>query len=194
MSGSSWSRSCWIAGAPAQDGAACHCRELMLIDHSCLPDCAQAGSAYQHLDVFAEQCILSNDSCRYTVRALVRRSGQLAAVREGRCEEAIGDVLVQETLQSACRDCDAVASCVGGRCAHPVHHPCHERWKLVTSACRMPQAARCKMITDSSMQPCFLQPHGGVQHPGVVPSHGGGQFGALSGGALRRRHPLRDAL
>jgi putative NADH-flavin reductase len=53
---------------------------------------------------------------RYTVRALVRRSGQLTAAKDGRCEEAVGDVLRPESLPPACHDCDAVVSCVGGRC------------------------------------------------------------------------------
>lgn len=71
-------------------------------------------------------------SCRYTVRALVRRSGQLAAVREGRCEEAVGDVLRPESLQSVCHDCDAIASCVGGRCAHPLRHACREGGEILS--------------------------------------------------------------
>jgi uncharacterized protein YbjT (DUF2867 family) len=49
------------------------------------------------------------------VRALVRRPGQLAAAKAGRCEEAVGDVLSPESLPPACRDCDAVVSCVGSR-------------------------------------------------------------------------------
>ena len=55
------------------------------------------------------------DRQRYTVRALVRKPGKLAAAREGACEEVVGDVLDAASLAAACHGCHAVVSCVGGR-------------------------------------------------------------------------------
>ena len=134
-------------------------------------------------------------SCRYTVRALVRRSGQLAAVREGRCEEAVGDVLRPESLQSVCHDCDAVASCVGGRYSFALAR-CTEVPARAGKAWHIHGAHSC-VLCDArevllTMHTCFLQPHGCVQHPGGASSHGRGQSGALSGGACRRRLSLPD--
>ncbi len=53
---------------------------------------------------------------RYAVRALVRQPGRLAAARKGLCEEVVGDVLDAASLKPACHGCDAVFSCIGGRC------------------------------------------------------------------------------
>ena len=80
---------------------------------------------------------------------------------------------------------------------HPLQLSCRARRMPLTNvwrACRVLLRARCVMHVHPSVHTCFLQPHGGVQHPGVVPPHGRGQPSALSGGARRRRHPLCDDL
>ena len=86
-------------GCAGTECAACnYCTAQMLTNHSWLP---AMHWPEQHTSVlmFLRKSASSNDPCRYTVRALVRRSGQLLAAKEGRCEEAVGDVLLPESLQ-----------------------------------------------------------------------------------------------